>query len=158
MDIFKTIIAPIIVGLAVLAIAGFFSWDYADKWDYVAKMWDYISESLDFLIFTLILLTIGFIVGQIANTPKWFLFLIGPWMKSEPTPEPIQVENSKETDNSEQAITELLARMGFGNNTDTSKTDNFNTRIAFLKSLTAHMEQQKDKPNTNNEQEGQENE
>ncbi len=159
MGIFKTIIA----GLAILAIAGFYSWDYADKWDYVDKLRDYINETIDILIFIPIVFIIGFIVGQIANTPKWFLFLIGPWMKHEPTPEPIPVETKKETDNSEQSkilkeFTELLAGMGFGNNTETSKTDNSNTRIAFRKNLIAHMEQQKDKPSTDNEQEGQENE
>ncbi len=157
MDIFKTIIAPIIVGLVLLAVAESFSWNYVDK------MRDYIIETIDIFLFTLIVFIIGFIAGQISNTPKWFLFLIGPWMKPEPIPEPIQVENPKETDNSEQSkilkeFTELLAGMGFGNNTDTSKIDSSNTQITSLKNLIADMGQQKDKPSTDNEQEGQKNE
>ncbi len=153
MNIFKTIIAPIIVGLVLLAIAESFSWNYVDK------MRDYIIETIDIFLFTLIIFIIGFIAGQISNTPKWFLFLISPWMK----PEPIPVETKKETDNSKQPVTleeftELLTSMVFSNNTDASKTDNSNTQIASSKNLIAHMEQQKDKPSTDNEQEGQKNE
>ncbi len=84
MGIFKTIIASTIAGLTVLAITGFLSWDYADKWDYVNKMRDYINETIDILIFIPIVFIVGVVVGMLLKIPKWILRFFQRQEKTDP--------------------------------------------------------------------------